>query len=91
MHDMEKSLMLLVQLRDEIQEVLKKEIEKISESAQKLDSSTTKFIAHFDDFKQLSSRVEGQIAERIKDASERMADLASKRFVEGVTEGTQAN
>jgi hypothetical protein len=90
MHEIEKSLMLLVQLRDEFKDILKIEIEKIPETVQKLESTITKFIAHFDDFKQLSSRAERQIADQIKEAGEILADISAVRIIEKVTEGIQA-
>lgn len=85
----ENVMMKFIQIRDEIKESLNNEIDKIPASIKTLESTTTKFIAHFDDFKKLSSEASKQMAESVKEAGVLAGQLAAKDLVNLVKNNTQ--
>jgi len=78
----EKAYLKFVQIRDELKEQIANQIMKSAEVTQRQEAAITKFIAHFDDFAQLSAKVEKQIAESIGQSADLTAEIAGKHLTD---------
>ncbi|MBT5654885.1 MAG: hypothetical protein HOI80_05255, partial [Alphaproteobacteria bacterium] len=77
---MENDVQRYIQVRDEIQD----EIKKIGPSVERLHEITKRFIAHFDVFKEMSSQTGNIIASEIKNASQEMAQRVAAEFLDRI-------